>query len=79
MANLGRDALRLGLSADPGLCRRRRRAAGAFIPQERHAAEPVLPLRLFRDPVFVSSAPALFIATLCFFAAIVFLPLFLQS
>ena len=51
---------------------------GAFIRQERHAAEPVLPLRLFRDPVFVVVSAGLFIATLSLFAAIVFLPLFLQ-
>lgn len=40
--------------------------------------EPVLPLRLFRDPVFVVVSAALFIATISLFAAIVFLPLFLQ-
>jgi EmrB/QacA subfamily drug resistance transporter len=50
----------------------------AFIWQERRAAEPVLPLRLFRDRVFVVVSAALFIATLSLFAAIVFLPLFLQ-
>jgi EmrB/QacA subfamily drug resistance transporter len=50
----------------------------AFVGRERTAAEPVLPLRLFRDRVFVTVSAALFIATLCLFAAIVFLPLFLQ-
>ena len=51
---------------------------GAFIWQERRAAEPVLPLRLFRDRVFVIVSIALFFATLSLFAAIVFTPLFLQ-
>jgi EmrB/QacA subfamily drug resistance transporter len=51
---------------------------GAFAWQERRAPEPVLPLRLFRDPVFVVVSGALFITTLSLFAAIVFLPVFLQ-
>jgi MFS family permease len=38
----------------------------------------VLPLRLFADTVFVVVSAALFIATISLFAAIVFLPLFLQ-
>ncbi len=51
---------------------------GAFLWRERRATEPVLPLRLFRDPVFLVVAAALFAATTSLFAAIVFLPLFLQ-
>jgi EmrB/QacA subfamily drug resistance transporter len=51
---------------------------GAFIWQERRAAEPVLPLRLFRDPVFLVISGSLFVATISLFAALVFLPLFLQ-
>lgn len=50
----------------------------AFVWREHTAPEPVLPLRLFRDRVFVTVSAALFIATLSLFAAIVFLPLFLQ-
>jgi EmrB/QacA subfamily drug resistance transporter len=50
----------------------------AFVWRERHAPEPVLPLRLFRDPVFLVVSAGLFIATLSLFAAIVFLPLFFQ-
>jgi MFS family permease len=46
--------------------------------RERQATEPVLPLRLFRDPVFLIVSVALFIATISLFAAIVFLPVFLQ-
>ncbi len=52
--------------------------SGAFLAWERGASEPVLPLRLFRDPVFVVVTAALFVATISLFAAIVFLPLFLQ-
>jgi Major Facilitator Superfamily len=50
----------------------------ALVWQERRAAEPILPLGLFGDPVFVVVSAGLFIATLSLFAAIVFLPLFLQ-
>jgi len=50
----------------------------AFGWQERRAAEPVLPLRLFRDRVFVVVAVGAFLATLSLFAAIVFMPLFFQ-
>jgi EmrB/QacA subfamily drug resistance transporter len=59
-------------------------AAGAslllagFILRERRASEPILPLRLFRDRVFVVVSAALFITTLSLFTAIVFLPIFLQ-
>ena len=44
----------------------------------RHAAEPVLPLRLFADPVFSVSAAILFAAGFAMFGALAFLPLFLQ-
>jgi EmrB/QacA subfamily drug resistance transporter len=50
----------------------------AFIWRERRAPEPVLPLRLFKDPVLVVVSAALFITTLSLFAAIVFLPIHLQ-
>jgi MFS family permease len=50
----------------------------AFVARERAAAEPVLPLRLFRDRVFTVVSAGAFIATLSLFAAIVFLPVFLQ-
>src|SRR5215208_8438727 len=59
-------------------------AAGAvallalFVAQERRAPEPILPLRLFRKPVFVVVSAALFLTTLAFFAVIVFMPVYLQ-
>src|SRR3954468_23419388 len=51
---------------------------GGFLAQERRAAEPILPLRLFRDPVFAVASAALFLAGCAFFSVIVFMPLFLQ-
>ena len=51
---------------------------GAFVWQERRAPEPILPLRLFRDRVFDVVSLALFLTSCAFFAAIVFMPLFLQ-
>jgi EmrB/QacA subfamily drug resistance transporter len=51
---------------------------GAFISRERRASEPVLPLALFGERVFVVVSAALFITTLSLFAALVFLPLYLQ-
>src|SRR3954463_10461959 len=50
----------------------------AFVLRERRAAEPILPLRLFRDPVFDVVSIVLFLTTCAFFAAIVFTPLYLQ-
>ena len=49
-----------------------------FVAQERRAAEPILPLRLFRQPVFVIVSAALFLTTLAFFAVIVYMPVYLQ-
>jgi EmrB/QacA subfamily drug resistance transporter len=51
---------------------------GGFVARERRAAEPILPLRLFRDPVFDVVSVVLFLTTCAFFAAIVFTPLYLQ-
>jgi EmrB/QacA subfamily drug resistance transporter len=50
----------------------------AFVAQERRAPEPILPLRLFRRPVFVVVSAALFLTTLAFFAVTVFMPVYLQ-
>lgn len=49
-----------------------------FVWWERRAAEPVLPLTLFTNPVIVVVDVVLFLATCCFFAANVFLPVYLQ-
>jgi len=51
---------------------------GLFLLQERRAAEPILPLRLFRDRTFAITSATGFIIGLGMFGGIVFLPLFLQ-
>jgi len=51
----------------------------AFVARERRAPEPILPLRLFRDPVFNVVSATLFLTTCAFFAAIVFVRLYLQE
>jgi EmrB/QacA subfamily drug resistance transporter len=45
---------------------------------ERHAAEPILPLRLFRDEVFRLNAPLAFLLGASMFAAVSYLPTYLQ-
>jgi EmrB/QacA subfamily drug resistance transporter len=50
----------------------------AFVARERRAPEPILPLRLFRDPVFDVISAVMFLTLLSFFAVIVFMPIFLQ-
>jgi EmrB/QacA subfamily drug resistance transporter len=49
-----------------------------FAVHERRTEEPVLPPRLFRDPVFRVATTALFLIGVAMFGAIVFLPLYLQ-
>jgi EmrB/QacA subfamily drug resistance transporter len=49
-----------------------------FLWWETKAPEPILPLKLFRDPVISVVSVTLFFASLAFFAAIVYVPLFLQ-
>jgi predicted MFS family arabinose efflux permease len=49
-----------------------------WIARERRASDPILPLRLFRIPVFTVVSATLFLTTLAFFAVIVFMPVFLQ-
>jgi EmrB/QacA subfamily drug resistance transporter len=50
----------------------------AFVARQRIAPEPLMPLRLFREPVFVIVSATLFLTMLAFFAVIVFMPIFLQ-
>jgi MFS family permease len=49
-----------------------------FLAVERRAAEPVVPLRLFRDRVFSVCSATMFIVGLAMFGGIIYLPLFLQ-
>jgi EmrB/QacA subfamily drug resistance transporter len=50
----------------------------AFVFAESRAAEPIVPLHLFRDRTFSASMVAIFLATFGFGAAIIFLPLYFQ-
>jgi len=46
--------------------------------QERKASEPILPPRLFHNPVFVVANAANLLTSICMLGGIVFMPLFLQ-
>ncbi|GMA23372.1 EmrB/QacA family drug resistance transporter [Luteimicrobium album] len=50
----------------------------AFVPIERRAAEPVMPLKLFRLPVFNVTSGIGFIVGFAMFGALTFIPTFLQ-
>ncbi|WP_078618259.1 MULTISPECIES: MDR family MFS transporter [unclassified Streptomyces] len=52
--------------------------AGAFVAVERRAAEPVLPLKLFRVRTFTLSAVISFVIGFAMFGAMTYLPTFLQ-
>lgn len=52
---------------------------GLFIIQESRTDEPVIPLRLWRNPVFSVASALEFIVGFAMFGAIIFLPLFLQT
>jgi EmrB/QacA subfamily drug resistance transporter len=49
-----------------------------FVRQERRAAEPIIPLSLFRSGVFRIASALGFVIGLAMFGAIIFIPLFLQ-
>ncbi|HEY6696123.1 MAG TPA: MDR family MFS transporter [Solirubrobacteraceae bacterium] len=50
-----------------------------FVARERRAAEPIMPLRLFRDPVFDVVSATMFLTLLAFFAVVVFMPIYFQA
>ena len=52
---------------------------GAFLFVESRAAEPILPLSLFRNPVISVSSIALFLTGFGMFGSILFIPLFMQG
>jgi len=52
---------------------------GAFLFCEQRAAEPFLPLGLFREPIFVVSSIAVFMLGLGMFGVILYVPLFMQG
>jgi len=49
-----------------------------FILVEQRAAEPVMPLKLFRNPVFTQCSAIGFVVGLCMFGALSYIPLFMQ-
>lgn len=51
---------------------------GAFLFQERRAAEPILPLNLFRNSVFAVASAISALVGLTMFSAMIFLPLYFQ-
>jgi EmrB/QacA subfamily drug resistance transporter len=52
---------------------------GLFFVQEGRAPEPVIPLRLWRNPVFSVASGLEFLVGFAMFGAIIFLPLYLQT
>jgi EmrB/QacA subfamily drug resistance transporter len=50
-----------------------------FVGRERRAAEPIMPLRLFRDPLFDVVSATMFLTLLAFFAVVVFMPIYFQA
>jgi EmrB/QacA subfamily drug resistance transporter len=50
----------------------------AFVFVEQRAPEPIMPLRLFRNPVFSMCSAIGFVVGLCMFGALSFIPLFMQ-
>jgi EmrB/QacA subfamily drug resistance transporter len=52
--------------------------AVAFLFAERHAAEPVIPLKLFRERVFNAASSIGFVMGFAMFGALTFLPLYMQ-
>jgi EmrB/QacA subfamily drug resistance transporter len=53
-------------------------AIAAFVVVERHAAEPVLPLRLFRNRVFSAASAVGFVVGFAMFGALAYLPQYMQ-
>lgn len=54
-------------------------AWGAFIVVEHRAQEPILPLSLFRNPIFTVSVIVVFLTGAGMFGTIMFVPLFVQG
>ena len=52
---------------------------GAFLSSESKAAEPVIPLSLFRDPIIAICSVCAFVLGMGMFGVIIYLPLFMQG
>lgn len=53
-------------------------AAGLFIARERRAAEPIIPLNLFKNDIFVTSTLLSILSGIAMFAAILYIPQYQQ-
>jgi len=53
-------------------------SVAGFIHEEKHAAEPIMPLELFRERTFVLSSLIGFIVGVSLFGSVTFVPLYLQ-
>ena len=53
-------------------------ALAGFLVVEHHAAEPILPLSLFRNPTFLISCSVGFIVGLAMFGSVTYMPVYLQ-
>jgi EmrB/QacA subfamily drug resistance transporter len=51
----------------------------AFVLNERRAEDPILPLHLFREPIFTLGSLGLMVMSMGLFGVIAFLPMFLQA
>jgi EmrB/QacA subfamily drug resistance transporter len=51
----------------------------AFLYSEQHAVEPLIPLRLFRDPIIAVSSISVFMLGVGMFGVILYVPLFMQG
>ncbi|MGI8551735.1 MAG: MDR family MFS transporter [Dehalococcoidia bacterium] len=54
-------------------------SGAAFIWIERHAQEPILPMYLFRNPIFTSAALIMFLSGMAMFGATVYMPLYMVA
>ena len=77
--DVGRQPVRLGLARDPrARGDRARRRCSRFLRAESRAAEPILPLPLFRNRVFAVTSAIGFVIGFALFGALTYLPLFQQ-
>lgn len=54
-------------------------ASAAFILAETRAAEPILPLSLFRNPIYTVSIAVVFLTAIGMFGSMTYIPLFIQG
>ena len=79
VTHVGRPRVRMGLGRDPRPRRRgRRRCSARSSPRSGAPPSRSCPCACSREPVFDVVSVVLFLTTCAFFAAIVFMPLFLQ-